>query len=208
MLNYGRACPLLFFLATSNLAIAGSSAEVLQPEEQSSTVKSAAIDTEKFELGLYTGLLSVEDFSTKSVSGISFSYHINSRFLAQVQYGESDAGEPTAEKINEGVVFVKDKTFSYYSLLGGYKLFPGTSFTSSKRKFDSDIYLLAGITNVDFAGQTETGVTLGASYRIVLTDWLTGNLDFKDHIVQRDLYNTGSKTTQNTELSFGLNILF
>ncbi len=211
MLNRGLTYSLLFLLASSHGAMAQSnrkSADVIKPSDRTADVKSASIDTEKFELGLYVGALAVEDFSTNMVSGVSFSYHISNKLLAQFNYGEADVDETTSESVTDTQFLADDdRAFRYYNLLAGYKLFPGRSFLGSKRKFNSDIYLLAGINNVEFAGESNTGVTIGASYRVVLKDWLTFNLDFRDHIVQRDFLNN-AKTTQNTETTLGLNLLF
>ena len=72
---------------------------------------------------------------------------------------------------------------------------------------ESEIFLLTGLEQVKFAGNSETGLTFGLSYRVVLTNWLTSNIDFREHLFKRDFIGD-SKQTFNTEFRWGLNFLF
>lgn len=180
--------------------------KIIEPNKPVTTVQAAAIDTEKFELGLYAGLISIEDFNTNTVTGLSFSYHINSDFLAQLNYGTATVSKAAFEEV-QGDNFLTDYDFTYTSLLGGYKLVDGRSFLGKRHKFNSAIYVLAGAASVEFADQKNTGLVIGASYRMVVTDWLTMNLDVRDTMVDVEL-NNSSKKTNNTELAIGVNALF
>jgi outer membrane beta-barrel protein len=184
--------------------------KIIEPNKEVTTVQAAAIDTEHFEFGVYGGLLSAEDFNTNPVVGFSLTYHINSTFLAQLGYGSSRAGHTaTEEKLLGNIVSDDGYNFKYVNLVGGYKLFDGRSFLGKNYKFNSAIYLLAGIAKVDFADTSNNGLVLGASYRVVITDWLTVNFDLRDTNVKRDLSNfDDSKQTNNTEMFFGVNALF
>lgn len=186
----------------------GKTVEVIKPKEQTTNIKPAAIDTERFELGAYVGLLSVEDFSTNTVTGFSLSYHLNSRFLAKLNYGRSTIARATFEDVSEGnFLLEKDRDFEYQSLLGGYELAQGRSFLGQRRKFNSHIYLLAGPGRVSFAGQDNAAIVIGISYKTVMTDWLTVNLDFQDIIVDREFLANG-KTTHNTEITLNISAMF
>lgn len=187
---------------------AGKTVEVIKPKEQISDIKPAAIDTERFELGPYVGFLSVEDFNTNTVAGLSLSYHINSRFLTQLSYGQSSVGRATFEEVAEGdFLSEKDRDFDYQSLLAGYNLMQGRSFLGQRRKFNSHVYLMAGAANVSFAGQDKTGLALGITYKTVVTDWLVVNLDFRDIMVDREFLGN-SKTTHNTEIGLNITAMF
>jgi len=181
---------------------------VVEPEKQPQPVASAQIDTEKFELGAFAGVLNVEDFSSNLVAGLSLVYHISDRFIAQALYGSADIGKASFEDLS-GFDFLadEDRNFRYAELLGGYKLLAGRSFLGSKTKVDSDLYLQAGVGQIDYAANSEIGFVLGASYRLVLTDWMTMSFDLRDHIFNREFIGD-SKTTHNTEMSVGLNALF
>jgi outer membrane beta-barrel protein len=199
------------FMVAANVAIGrpdGASFEIIKPEEIASSIKPAAIDSEKFELGAYVGMLSVEDFNTNRVAGLSLSYHINSRFMAQLNYGESSVGRATFEEVSEGN-FLSDKNrdFEYTALLAGYKLMNGRSFLGENHKFLSDIYLMLGAASVDFAGEDNAGVMFGVNYKATITDWLTLNLDFRDIVVDREFLGS-NKATHNTEVTLGINAFF
>lgn len=183
-------------------------ANVIKPVERTSRIKPAAIDTEKFELGAYLGFLSVEDFNTNRVAGLSLNYHISVQFLAQINYGQSTVERATFEEVAEGnFLSNRDREFNYQSLSAGYNLLHGRSFLGAQRKFNSHVYLMAGAAQVSFAGQDNTGLVLGVNYKTVVTDWLTVNLDFRDLIVDREFLGN-RKTTHNTELSLGVSALF
>jgi outer membrane beta-barrel protein len=182
--------------------------KVIEPNKTVTTVQAAAIDTEKFELGAYVGLLSVEDFNTNPVTGLSLSYHINRKFIAQVNYGISTVSRAAFEEVAGGNYLDDDEyDFEYINLLAGYNLIDGRSFLGKRHKFNSAIYLLAGVADVSFAGNDKTGMVLGISYRAVITDWLTMNLDLRDTIVDREFLED-EKKTNNTEMLIGVNALF
>ncbi len=184
--------------------------KIIEPTKTVTSVQPAAIDTEHFELGPYVGLLSVEDFNSNLVTGISFTYHISSKFIAQMNYGLSSVGKAAFEEgaAAEGSFLAKkDRDFKSVNILAGYKLLDGRSFLGKNHKFNSAIYLMAGVAKVQFAGEKNTGSVLGASYRAVITDWVTVNFDLRDTIVSRNFLND-KKSTNNTEVLVGVNVLF
>lgn len=199
------------FMVVASAALGGpdgSSFEVIKPEEKPSKIKPAAIDSEKFELGPYVGMLSVEDFNANRVVGLSLNYHMSKRFIFQLNHGESTVSRATFEEVSEGNFLSKnDRDFEYSTLLAGYKLMHGRSFLGESNKFQSDIYLMLGAASVDFAGDDGTGAVFGINYKTTITDWLTLNLDFRDIIVDRDFLGS-NKTTHNTEITLGINALF
>lgn len=180
--------------------------KIIEPNKPVTSVQAAAIDTEKFELGVYGGLISIEDFNTNTVTGLSFSYHITGSFLATLNYGTATVSKAAFEDV-AGLNFLEDYDFTYTSILAGYKLVDGRSFLRKRHKFNSAIYLQAGAAQVEFAGQDNAGLVIGASYRTVITDWLTMNLDIRDTMVDVEL-NNNSKKTNNTEMAIGINALF
>ncbi len=186
------------------------SVRIIEPKKEVPVAESASIDTEQFELGLFGGFLAVEDFNTNPVVGVSFSYHITPAFLAQLNYGESEVDRATFEEnAGSGFNFLSndDRNFEYYNILAGYRVLRGRSFIGRNKKYNSDIYVLGGFGAVDFAGDTNVSIVLGTSYRVVLTDSLVANIDFRGHSVDRDFLND-DKRTFNTEFLFGLNWLF
>lgn len=181
-----------------------NSIKVIDPDKKVASANPAALDTEHFEVGFYTGLMSVEDFNTNPVFGASLRYYINEKFLVEGSVGTSETERANTEG---NLDFNPERDFSYVSISGGYQFLKGRSFWGKKRKYNTGLYVLGGIEQVDFADETNTGFVIGVSYKTVLTDWLTINFDLKDHIVSRDFIGD-SKTTQNTEMIFGINTIF
>lgn len=179
---------------------------VLEPEPRPGA-EVAAIDTERFELGFYTGALSVEDFGTDPVYGIELSYHLTDTWLLQANYGEANIDRAAFETSQRQFLASADRDFEYFSVAGAYRLVHGRSFFGPRRKYDSDIYVLFGPQRVSFANNDEWGWTFGISYRTVFTDWLTANVDIREHSFEREFIGD-TKQTFNTEFRIGVNALF
>lgn len=179
----------------------------IQSDMELRDVQLAAIDNERFELGFYTGTLSVEDFGTDLLTGIELSYHLREDWLLQMSYGQSSVGRAAFETSQRRFLSSDDRDFEYFSIAGGYRLISGRSFFGQREKYNSNIYVLAGPERVSFAGSDEWGWNAGLSYRIVFTDWLTSSVDFREHIYERRFIGD-SKRTMNTEFRFGINALF
>lgn len=205
------SCALGLLLPIQGLTQGSDPVTIIEPRQQPVPAKAAKIDTEKFQVGVYLGSLSVEDFNTNLVQGLSFSYQLHDDYLLLLHYGQSDVERSTFERREElNFLSDSDRELSYLVLSGGYRLFSARSFLGENFKYDSDVYLLAGFGELDYAGYKGSGFTLGASYRLVATDWLVTTLDIKDHIYEsRDVFGLGDpRTTHNIEFSIGLNALF
>jgi len=184
-----------------------SRVRVIEPEQQGNEAQTAAIDTEKFQLGAYMGSLSVEDFGTNVVTGIELTYHLSADWFLQSAYGVATIDRAAFESNQLEFLSSDDRDFKYLTLGGGYRWISGRSFMGSRAKYNSDIYVLAGAEKVSFAANDEWGLNFGLSYRVVLTDWMTLNVDFREHTFKREFIGD-SKQTFNTEFRLGLNGLF
>lgn len=185
-----------------------STVTVIEPHSEVEPAQAAKIDTEKFELGAFAGIISIADFDTVAVTGFSASYHISEAFMASVAYGKSGEPEASFER-NVGGSFLpeREKGFQYVSAYGSYRMFDGRTFFGSSKKFNSHIYFDAGLDSVTFGGESNIGLVLGTQYKVVVNDWLTGNIIFRDHIVSRNFLGE-DKLTQNIEFAIGFNALF
>lgn len=184
-----------------------SRVRIIEPETRITEARSAAIDDERFELGFYLGNLSVEDFGSDLVSGVELSYHLTNDWLLQMNYGTATIDRAAFESSQRQFLSSSDRDFDYFALVSGFRLLQGRSFFGARSKYDSAIYLLAGPERVSFAGNDETGLAFGLSYRLVFTDWMTVNMDFREHMFKRDFIGD-SKQTLNTEFRIGINALF
>ncbi len=205
----GKTALLCLFSTTVLAENAKPGIRVIDPDKKTASANPAALDTEHFEIGFNLGLLSVSDFNTNPMKRISLKYYFSEQLFLESAYGVSETERSGVEE-SDGLNFVADRDFKFLSVSGGYQVLKGRAFWGKRRKYNSSLYLIGGLEKVDFAGDTETGLVLGVSYKTTLTDWFSINLDFKDHIVNRNIENIvdSDKLTHNTEISIGLNTFF
>lgn len=182
---------------------------VLEPRIERQRVKEARIDAENFEVGLYTGLLSVEDFGTRVLAGGRLAYHVSEDVFMEAAVARTRVGETSFETLSGGVDLLDDdqREYLYYNASVGYNLLPGESFLGSERAFNTAFYLIGGAGMTEFAGDNHFTLNLGMGYRVLLTDWVTLRMEMRDHIFDMDLLGE-NRTTQNLEWTLGLGGFF
>lgn len=182
---------------------------VIDPRVERRDVRRPKIDTENFELGAYTGFISVEDFGSSTVAGARLAYHITEGLFAEATYGQTTAGRTSFETLSGAVELLApgERKFRYYDLSLGYNLFPGETFIGRNRAFTSSLYLLVGAGSTDFAGDSRFTISFGAGYRVLLNDWLSAHLMVRDHVFRTDLLGE-DKTVHNIEFVIGLGWFF
>lgn len=182
---------------------------VIQPEVLRREVSEADIDTENFELGIFFGMLSIEDFGTGAVYGVRLDYHITEDFFLEAVIGQAEAGRTSADNFLGGntILAGDEKDYRYYNISIGYNLLPGEAFLGRDQAFNTALYLVAGVGSTTFAGDDRFTITLGGGYRVILTDLMLLHMDFRDHVFAIDV--TGEdKDAHNFEMSLGLSFIF
>ncbi len=76
---------------------------VIEPEVQRRKIKVPKIDASNIELGGYYGSLSIEDFGTNPVWGVTAAYHVTEDFFFQGGFGRSRAGKTSYETLGGNV---------------------------------------------------------------------------------------------------------
>ncbi|NRB43024.1 MAG: outer membrane beta-barrel domain-containing protein [Pseudomonadales bacterium] len=184
---------------------------VIAPDVQSKEVGIADLDTEFFELGVYGGIISIGEFNTVPIIGLSANFHATEDLFIQANYAIAKAGDSIYELVGGGAntPFLTDKQREYtsYDFLVGWNIFPGEVFFSKNSTFNSAFYLLGGVGNTDFAGNKNFTFTWGTGYRIIFLEGLSAHIDFKDHVHDTELSGS-SRTTHNIEFSGGVNYFF
>lgn len=184
--------------------------KIIEPDVQQSKNDQAKIDNEVFEAGFFLGMISIEDFGTHPLYGVKASFHATEDFFLQANYGRSEAGRTSYETINGSGINIltdADREYSYYDVLVGYNLFPGETFVTRNLTFNSAFYLIGGVGNTQFAGDEQFTLVVGTGYRIIFSDWLTWNLDYRDHMFETELLGH-KKRTHNIEFATGLTVFF
>ncbi len=182
---------------------------VIEPEVERRVIDPAEIDTEDFELGIFAGQMSVEDFGVNTVAGLRFAYHITEGFFIELGAGQTKAGLTSFERLSGAAQLLTDqqREYSYYNVSMGYNIFPGESFIGRNRAVNTSFYVIAGVGNTTFAGDDRFTFNFGAGMRFLPLDWLAVHVDVRDHILDVDLLGQ-EKTVNNLEAHVGLTFFF
>ncbi len=183
--------------------------QVIEPDLDRREISIDAIDTENFEVGLFYGVISIEDFSSNQVYGLRAAYHFTEDFFFEAAYGLSEGDLTSFEELSGGSPLLsdEDREYNYYNMSVGWNVLPGEVFIFNDYAFNSSLYLIGGIGSTEFAGDNWLTVNVGAGFRLLLTDAIAWHIDVRDHIFDRDTFGT-DETTHNIEFSTGFTVFF
>lgn len=183
--------------------------QVITPDITRRQIKEADLDAENFEVGLFYGLLSIEDFGTNGVAGITLAYHITESLFVEAVYATSKTEKTSYELLSGGVELLTgdERDLSYYNLSLGYNFLHGQLFVSDKWTFNNHFYLMVGAGNTDFAAKDYFTTSLGAGLRIYTTDWLALDISMRGHSFEHELFGETKRIT-NLESRLGLSVFF
>lgn len=191
--------------------------QIIQPAVSRSQITVPKIDAYDFEVTVFQGMLSVENFGTNSVSGLRLAYHVTEDFFLEGTYGKSTISDRAFRDLGLALFPNPEENLTYYNVSLGAELFPGEVFLGRKRAMSSSVYLIGGVGNTDFVGGTRAGgnraresrftYNFGIGIRLLPTDWLALRVDVRDHVFKSDLLGD-NKTTNNFELTAGIAIFF
>ena len=167
------------------------------------------LDTEDFEIGVYAGIMSIEDFGSDTVTGIRAAYHVTEDFFVEASYARTTLGETSFERLSGGSPLLTDdeRDMTYYNVSIGYNIFPGETFIGGKYAFRGGLYVVAGAGSTEFGGDDLFTINAGVGYRFAATDWLAVHIDVRDHYFESDLLGT-MEGKHNVEFSGGLTVFF
>ncbi len=182
---------------------------VVAPDMKRRHIKEDMLDTENFEFGIFAGVLSIEDFGSGEVTGITFAYHITEDFFLEAAYGISTAQRTSYELLSGGVELLTEngRDYSYYNASLGYNFFPGQVYIGKSTTFNTSFYLMAGAGTTEFADNQYFTYNIGAGYRFYGTDWFSLDLSMRDHVFEHELFGQ-AKQVNNLEARLGMSIYF
>lgn len=180
---------------------------VREPERREIDVDK--IDNENFEIGAYGGMMNIEDFGSQPVYGVRVAYHVTEDFFVEAQYGQSELGLTSFERLSGGARIFTDeeREFEYYNLSVGWNIFPGEAFIASRWAFKGGLYFLAGAGSSQFGGDQRFTINGGVGYRFVTTDWMSLRVDVRDHVFATNVLGA-EETKHNIEFSGALTFFF
>lgn len=182
---------------------------IIDPQVERRTIKRPQIDTEDFEIGLYGGILSIEDFESHVVYGARLAYHLTEDFFLEGTLGQSKAGRTSYENLSGSADLLvgDERDYTYYALSAGWNALPGEVFVGKNRAYNTAFYLVAGIGSTRFAGDDRFTVNGGFGYRILPADWVAVHFDVRDYVYDIDLLGK-KKIVNNLEAHLGLSVFF
>jgi outer membrane beta-barrel protein len=182
---------------------------VIDPDVARREIEPPRIDTEDFEVGIFAGQLSVEDFGVNTVTGARFAYHVTESFFVELAAGKADTELTSFERLSGAAQLLTDseREYSYYNVSLGYNIFPGEHFVGSWRAMNTATYVIGGVGKTSFAGDDRFTINFGIGMRLMPLDWLAIHGDIRDHVFDIDLLGQ-EKTSHNLEAHLGVTFFF
>jgi len=180
----------------------------INPDVERRDIVLPKIDTEDFELGVYAGVLSVEDFGANLMWGMKAIFHITEDFFLNGNVSYSEIDDENLRRLNLPI-FGESKTRKVrdQSLLLGWNVLPGEAFFTDSYVFTSSLYILFGVGTINFDSEDYFTLTGGVGFKILPTDWLA--LSVESRISEYESSILGyKKHSHNTELSMGVSVFF
>ncbi len=181
--------------------------QVIQPQIERRVIDIDTIDTEDFEIAVFSGLYSAEDFGANMVIGARVAYHVTESVFFEATYAKTDTSETSYERSGgPPLLSDSDRELTYYNASVGFNLLPGEAFMGKGWAFNTALYVIGGVGNTSFASDDRFTVNFGVGYRFLATDWLAIHLDMRNHIFKMDVL--GEKTMNNLEMTGGFSVFF
>jgi len=181
--------------------------QVIDPQVERREIKEPAIDREDFEVGIFGGIMNIEDFGSDASYGARIAYHVTEGFFVEATFGQSQASLTSFEILSGGARLFDDRSLTYYNLNLGYNILPGEVFIGEGRAYNTNFYLIAGLGSTNFAEDDRFTVNFGAGFRFLFTDSIAFHVDFRDHLFDIDILGR-EKTTHNLEGTIGMTVFF
>ena len=187
----------------------GEETVLVEPQIERSEFDESMIESDDFEIALYTGYLAVEDFNTDFVTGIKLGYHVTEDFFVQASYGLGSVGETSFERLSGGAPLLSDaeRDIEYYLVALGFNLFPGEAFVTDSTTFNTVLYISGGVGSTTFAGDDRFTIAYAVGHRTLFADGFSLDIEMRDLIFEQDIFGS-EETTNNLEFSVSLNLFF
>ena len=204
-------------LFTALLLASVSYADEASDIDLSNEADSLNINNEIFELGIFGGIINIENFTSEFAQGISATFRASEDYFIQYNFLQADVALTAIESSSfiEGTQIPalkydlgKDRKFTHYDLLVGYNLFQGEFFPSSSKANLSTLYVIAGVGNTEFGRESSMTYTVGIGYQIALNRRFGLHIDFRDYIYRSGLVTEKSNTVSVTQISTGIKFSF
>jgi outer membrane beta-barrel protein len=179
------------------------------PQVDRRTLQLPRFPSRDFEVGLFAGMYSTQNFGSAPVAGLRVGYHITEDFFVEGAYGSTTANDSAYRQVLPGGGVFPNETerLSYYNLSAGWNLLPGEVFLGSKQARASAFYLIGGIGSTSLVEQKHQTFNLGFGFKVLVGERGALRVDVRDHLFSMDLLGQ-RENMQNVEISAGFGMHF
>ena len=184
--------------------------QVVVPQVDRRDLKLAKFPSKDFEVGLFGGVYSTENFGASAIVGLRVAYHITEDFFVQANLARTRVSDENYRLIlnNGGGVFPQEReTLSYYNLSAGVNVLPGEVFLGRNRAMPSAVYLIGGVGSTRLVEQRRQTFNFGVGMRVLPAERAAIQVELRDHVFSLDLLGK-RQSTQNLELAAGFSWYF
>jgi outer membrane beta-barrel protein len=181
---------------------------VVQPQVDRRDIKLPKFPSNDFEVSVYGGLYSTQNFGSSAAWGGRLAYHITEDFFVEASAGTTSVSDEAFRRILPGGIFTDDTEKLVYSNFNvGMNVLPGEVFIGRNFAMPSQVFIVAGAGTTRFNGQRMQTFDLGVGVKVYLSDSWALRVDMRDNIYKLDLLGK-TDMTHNVELNAGLSFLF
>jgi len=182
--------------------------QVIVPQVERSQVHKPKYPSNDFEIGLFGGSYSAQNFGTSFNWGARLGYDITEDFFVEATYGRTQVSDKAFRQILPGGIFTAEQQkLKYVDLSLGWNFLPGEVFIGKNWAKASTMYVIGGLGTTSFDAQRMQTWNVGLGARLFLADWVALRADVRDHIYTLDLLGKRS-ATQNPDVSVGFAFFF
>lgn len=187
---------------------AAADTQVVVPQVERRTVRPPRFPSNDFEIGLFAGTFSTQNFGSSAVYGLRLGYHITEDVFVEGAFGQTKVSDEAFRQVLPGGIFVNPtETLSYVNLSAGYNLLPGEVFFGRNVAKASAFYVIGGIGSTKFIDQRRQTFNVGFGTRLLFNDSVAVQADVRDHIFSLDILGR-RESTQNLEVTLGVTVFF
>jgi outer membrane beta-barrel protein len=187
---------------------ADTSDQVIVPQVERREVHKPKYPSNDFEIGLFGGSYTAQNFGTHFDWGARLGYDITEDFFVEASYRRTKVSDAEFRNILPGGIFTAEQEkLQSYDLSLGWNFLPGEVFIGKNWAKASTMYAIGGLGSTKFDSQRMQTWNFGLGAKLFLADWVALRADVRDHIYTLDLLGKRG-STQNPEVTVGFAFFF
>lgn len=168
------------------------------------------VNAELFELGLNTGVISLQDFPSALLAGAQATFRASEDYFLQYNYLQTDIDTSSFENNPSFPEYIlgEGRVYRHYNLLVGYNIFQGEFFASGGKARLSNLYAVAGIGDTNFGDEKNFTYVLGLGYSVEFARRYALRLDYRSYIYRSAQITQDDSLRKDAQFSVGLGYMF